>query len=195
MADKRKTDTKERVLALTLAEIQRGGYRDLTLRGLAKKFGISATALYNHFENKENLFDEALARLSALVFQEYSAGKKQLADSGDAVTQFLFLSEYILEKFQAEPLLMHFLFFSPSALKVYAKKNNAVPFWAEARRIILNIQKEKQLPISLEQLYTPLWAYMQGYTILVTSGIAPYNRALLERGIHLLLQELPSQNA
>ncbi|MBP5159494.1 MAG: helix-turn-helix transcriptional regulator, partial [Lachnospiraceae bacterium] len=51
--DRRRRDTKERFIKFTLERIRTSGEDDTTLRDLAKEFGISAAALYNHFVDKD----------------------------------------------------------------------------------------------------------------------------------------------
>ncbi|MDZ3832583.1 MAG: TetR/AcrR family transcriptional regulator [Sphingopyxis sp.] len=68
-------DLRAAVIAAGMARLARGDDRELGLRALARDVGVSATALYRHFPDKEALLDaladEGLRRLGALQAQAW----------------------------------------------------------------------------------------------------------------------------
>ncbi|MCR5349910.1 MAG: TetR/AcrR family transcriptional regulator [Acholeplasmatales bacterium] len=52
--------TKDKILQEAKIEFINKGYHDASLRTIAKKCGISAAALYRHFENKEDIFQKVI---------------------------------------------------------------------------------------------------------------------------------------
>ncbi|WP_077148589.1 TetR/AcrR family transcriptional regulator [Sphingopyxis sp. KK2] len=68
-------DLRAAVIAAGLARLQSGDDGELGLRALARDVGVSATALYRHFPDKEALLDaladEGLRRLGALQAQAW----------------------------------------------------------------------------------------------------------------------------
>lgn len=56
-------DTKELILLVAKEEFINKGYDDTSLRDIAKKCHISPTAIYRHFENKEDIFNELVKPL------------------------------------------------------------------------------------------------------------------------------------
>ncbi len=56
-------DTKELILLVAKEEFINKGYDDTSLRDIAKKCHISPTAIYRHFENKEDIFNELIKPL------------------------------------------------------------------------------------------------------------------------------------
>ncbi len=62
-------DLRAAALQMGMERIENQGHPDLGLRALARDLGVSATALYRHFPNKDALLDalalEALGRLGA----------------------------------------------------------------------------------------------------------------------------------
>ncbi|MCR4897603.1 MAG: TetR/AcrR family transcriptional regulator [Acholeplasmatales bacterium] len=56
-------DTKELILLVAKEEFIKKGYDDTSLRDIAKKCHISPTAIYRHFENKEDIFNEIIKPL------------------------------------------------------------------------------------------------------------------------------------
>lgn len=56
--------TRQQILATATSEFQEKGFRDASLRAIAKKAGVTTGSVYWHFPSKDALFD-------ALVGQEY----------------------------------------------------------------------------------------------------------------------------
>lgn len=54
------TDTRRRILDATQALYLEGGMDALTMRAVAERVGVSATALYRHFRNKEEMLATVL---------------------------------------------------------------------------------------------------------------------------------------
>ncbi len=50
-------DTKSEIIAAAKAEFMEKGFQDASMRKIAKKVGITATALYRHYANKEDIFE------------------------------------------------------------------------------------------------------------------------------------------
>ena len=53
-------DTKDLILKVSKKEFILKGYTNASLRDIAKKCHISATAIYRHFKNKEEIFDAVI---------------------------------------------------------------------------------------------------------------------------------------
>ena len=68
-------DLRAAVIAAGMKRLTEGGDAELGLRALARDVGVSATALYRHFPDKEALLDaladEGLRRLGALQAQAW----------------------------------------------------------------------------------------------------------------------------
>ncbi len=56
-------DTKERILRETLLAFSSLRFEDISLATIAKRVGISKTAIFRHFKNKQELFDTLDARV------------------------------------------------------------------------------------------------------------------------------------
>lgn len=78
--------SKERILETAREQFSQLGYRDVSMRGIAKSLGYSPGSLYYHFREKADLFSamaaEDFARLNALLDETVSqsplAGQEQL---------------------------------------------------------------------------------------------------------------------
>lgn len=53
-------DTKDLILKVSKEEFLLRGFNDSSLRNIASKCHISATAIYRHFKNKEEIFDSVI---------------------------------------------------------------------------------------------------------------------------------------
>lgn len=54
------TEPRERILASARALYLEGGAEAVTMRGVAERVGVTATALYRHFDNKDDLVHELI---------------------------------------------------------------------------------------------------------------------------------------
>jgi len=54
------TDARDRILASARALYLEGGVEAVTMRSVAERVGVTATALYRHFDNKEDLIGEVI---------------------------------------------------------------------------------------------------------------------------------------
>ncbi|ODU24704.1 TetR/AcrR family transcriptional regulator, partial [Sphingopyxis sp. SCN 67-31] len=88
-------DLRAAVTAAGMKRLTEGGDAELGLRALARDVGVSATALYRHFPDKEALLDaladEGLRRLGALQAQAWlkaGGGKAGFLAIGVAYVRF-----------------------------------------------------------------------------------------------------------
>ncbi|MBO4497953.1 MAG: TetR/AcrR family transcriptional regulator [Lachnospiraceae bacterium] len=181
--DRRRRDTKERFIKFTLERIRTSGEDDTTLRDLAKEFGISAAALYNHFVDKDELLNEVLKVASSKVttlYREYLADHGTLKGGKERLIQF---GEFLLELFKNESNLVSFLFFSKTAINLYSSvdvfENDQFKLLSIACEIIDSVRIENNLSISNFELYIKFWSFMEGYALFVTSGVFEGNSSFI----------------
>ncbi len=181
--DRRRRDTKERFIKFTLEKIRQHGEDDTTLRDLAKEFGISAAALYNHFVDKDELLNEVLKVASSKIttlYREYVSDHGSLKTGKERLIQF---GEFLLEIFKSESNLVSFLFFSRTAIKIYSTvdvfENDQFKLLSIACEIIDSVRIENNLSISNFELYIKFWSFMEGYALFVTSGVFEGNSSFI----------------
>ena len=63
--DGRATDTHERILQVAEQLYYAGGYEHINLQAIADQIGVSKTALFHHFKNKQELFYATLLHMLA----------------------------------------------------------------------------------------------------------------------------------
>jgi len=184
MMDNRKTDTKERTISFVIDEISERGYASISLREIAKKQGISAAALYRHFQGKDDLLNTVLIRVSHVVYEFYQAERDKMGNSISAKHNLFLFGKTILQMFESKPLLMDFLFFSSYGIKAYQDLTTDVDtpysFLKEYKELISRFAHENRVNVDTETLSIKLWAFIQGYSLLVTNKIVAYDDSLLE---------------
>src|SRR6187431_2124686 len=57
----------QQIVDVTRRRIREGGFASVTMRQVADELGITATALYNHFPNKDALLDEVAGQIYASI--------------------------------------------------------------------------------------------------------------------------------
>jgi len=78
------TNTKEKILKVSTTLFSELGYKGTSVRKIADKVGIKQSALYNHFENKEDIFLHVAKDIFTSPFSTNDEDIKQLAMSGKA---------------------------------------------------------------------------------------------------------------
>ncbi|MBF5044989.1 TetR/AcrR family transcriptional regulator [Aggregicoccus sp. 17bor-14] len=89
------SEARDRILAAARALFLSGGAEALTMRAVAERVGVTATALYRHFEGKEALL-EAVMREGHALFGSYlyrslevrGGPWERLQDSGERYLEF-----------------------------------------------------------------------------------------------------------
>ena len=65
--------TRERILDAALVSFADNGYRGTNLRDLAAGLGLSKSALYKHFESKEDIWNALLDRVEAYYNERFGS--------------------------------------------------------------------------------------------------------------------------
>lgn len=171
--------TKADIIALTIREIKENGAASISLRKLLAKLHLTTGSFYKHFDNKDDLFRTVTAILSERISQltrQATNGNTQKTP----LIRLVDLGEFIIMQFQQQPNLMTFLFFNHSIQKLY--RNGAIdqfPLLIDTRKLIEIIINTYPTNDSEDTLFIKVWAFIQGYAILIQSGVVQYNRNLL----------------
>ena len=85
----KRTGTKQKILKVATALFSEYGYKGTSVRKIASEIGIKQSALYNHFENKEDIFLEVSKDIFATPFSFDDEDIKYSAIKGKAfITKF-----------------------------------------------------------------------------------------------------------
>ncbi len=63
--------TKEKILTAAIELMAEGGYTGASMRKIARKVGIRESAIYNHFRNKEEIFQTIMRNLFSNPFEDF----------------------------------------------------------------------------------------------------------------------------
>lgn len=72
---------------------------------------------------------------------------------------------------------MDFLFFNPTVIKVYRQSNQDFPFLTMIRDLARQVNPGK---VSNEGFFNQIWAFIQGYAILIKNQVTNYDANLVE---------------
>ena len=75
---------REDILEVSRTLLVKNGFGKMSMRKIAKRAGVSATSIYLHFQNKDELL---LALMESSIAKLALALEKDLADSDDSVTK------------------------------------------------------------------------------------------------------------
>ena len=66
------TNTKAKILKISIELFAEKGYENVTVREIAAKVGIKGSSIYNHFSSKENILEEILEYHKTRLAQQYN---------------------------------------------------------------------------------------------------------------------------
>ena len=67
--------TKEKIIKEAIELFSRLGYKGTTVRKIAGAVGIKQSALYNHFRNKEEIFETIIEQIGATALNDLYEGE------------------------------------------------------------------------------------------------------------------------
>ena len=69
-------NTGEKILDAALVSFAENGYRGTNLRDLASSLGLSKSALYRHYESKEDIWNAVLDRMESYYISRFGSAEK-----------------------------------------------------------------------------------------------------------------------
>ena len=108
--------TAEKILTVAKQEFLEKGFMEASMRSIASKLGITATALYRHYRDKEAIFDALVAPAFQVDGKEYAGRREELLttmtqDSTDAMWsqetgRFSLLVDHVYAHYDAYKLIL-----------------------------------------------------------------------------------------
>ena len=98
--------TKDTILACARDQYLSDGYKGLSMRKIAQKAGISATAIYRHFADKEELFHHVVKK----GFGTYTQYLMPALEEPTAEKRFMKTLEYALAFVLDQPKYFELIF-------------------------------------------------------------------------------------
>tara|TARA_R110002124_G_scaffold77578_2_gene207811 strand:- start:7434 stop:8036 length:603 start_codon:yes stop_codon:yes gene_type:complete len=83
--NEKETSLRDKILDISRHLLYNDGHTSLSMRGIAKEVGVSATSIYLHFDNKDHLLhtliEESVEALSVSI-------EERVNENSDVITQF-----------------------------------------------------------------------------------------------------------
>lgn len=183
----KKEQTKRKILKMALREIDENGYEKLSLRKLATNCNLTTGAFYRNFANKDALFMSLMLELSTSLTEIIS----QKSDGNYTPREkLLLLGENVFKLFNTKNNLVNFLFFNPVAQSIYTQDRglqDLFPLLKSVHNLIDDIIRQESLELDSDETFIKIWAFLQGYMLLVRNGVTKFNAALLADTLSSLL--------
>ncbi len=158
-------DLRVALVAKALDALDAAPDTELTLRGLAKKVGVSPMAPYAHFEDKEALLDAVAAEGFAALSAELDAAQANAPE--DPADRLEALAETYVGFGMARPGLYRLMFAGPAA----AEGSLARMAGAQAiARLEASVAAVSPPGAATRPTTDIAWAFVHGLTLLVQSG-------------------------
>lgn len=174
-------DLEMAIIEAAIAYIEEKGAESLSLRGIAKTCGVSATAIYRHFANKEALF----AKIATEGFKCLSStGKTMNGASNTSVAYGVGYVEFALD----HPGYFAIMF------GTYIKDHRIYPELYETSHAsyneLTNYVQSKTKNLSAEEvniIVEKQWALVHGLAILMSRHFIEYDESNRREVIELIL--------
>jgi AcrR family transcriptional regulator len=185
-------DLKEELISAGIRLLDADGYENFSLRNVAKACGVSHTAPYRHFKNKDELISAIAAEincqfndcLKTAVAAHPDSTKDQINGMGCAYVSF----------FLENPVYLRLMFLSDLDKKVDLppQGNGSQPrnvFFETVRRYAAEKkQKNPAEQTDSDVLALKLWGLVHGITVLLVHGDFQYNGDVMEL-VRKIIQE------
>lgn len=157
---------RAKLIELGLEVLEAEGAEALSLRELAKMAGVSKTAPYRHFKNKEiflaSLADEGFRLLYADLLQARGNGPGSVERMGRSYMAFA-VKHPALYRLMNSSLLNRM----PDPFKVWARKTLVL-----LSNTLAGVRDDENLPLNLHDA-TAIWAYIHGLVLIRIDGLYP----------------------
>ena len=170
---KRRSDTKREIGNAAIRLFEKGGARAVSMRKVAAEIGITPMAIYNHFENIEDLqlhvYGNGVRKLArsirAAVGRQQKAHLKLKALMKSYVRFGLRNRQYYGLLFGTEFIQKYLWDEPPRSLMM-------VSFWSSLTEAVEDCQRKGIIPSdrNTQEVATHLWSSMHGYTTFLIIG-------------------------
>jgi len=165
-------NVKEALIDVAMKLIESNEVELLSLRRLAKEVGVTPSAVYNHFSDKNAL----MLAIKIRLYDEFNKFfEKRSSESEDPEQRLLeiLLSYYYFS--QEHPSRFHFLFSSILPMEWSTPEMVAIACrtLVKTRRLVLEIYDKYKVPCSEDQVINTtllVWAQLHGMVALKKSG-------------------------
>jgi AcrR family transcriptional regulator len=163
------TETQERILSAARELFLSGGAEAVTMRNVAERVGVTATALYRHFEGKEALL-QAVIRSG---FEGFGAYLYRALEGSDALDRLRRSGQLYLDFALQQPQMYRTIFMAPRPAEVACepeKPGQAPTFRFLSDRVRECMQAGLLKTDEPEAVALAIWSHVHGLVSLHLSG-------------------------
>ena len=174
--------TKDTILACARDQYLSDGYKGLSMRKIAQKAGISATAIYRHFADKEELFHHVVKKGIGTYTQYLTPALKE----STAEQRFMKTLEYALAFVLDQPKYFELIFVKSETKDELANFNDLrtdskISFNFYTARIEECMEEGFLKKDNASELSVMLLAAFIGFFSLYTAGLLPRSKKEIEK--------------
>lgn len=185
-------DLKQQLIDKGLLLLNEEGVEGFSLRKVAKLCGVSHTAPYKHFKDKDMLIEEIAKEVEKNFYMELFEAAKKYND--DAKIQLVEMGKAYIKFMVENPEYFKFMFLSDNSCSITIKKDK---FSIEGSSFEMfknsseNYFKEIKLDKKLYMEKTlAMWSLIHGLTILITQKSVKYDGDYLELADRIIQSSL-----
>lgn len=182
-------EPQERILAAARELFLTGGAEAVTMRSVAERVGVTATALYRHFDSKEALL-QAVIRAG---FEGFGSYLYRALEGATPVERLRLSGERYLEFALEQPQMYRTIFMAPRPTEAPCEPEK--PGQAPTFRFLTDRVRECMLEGLLRQdepeaVALAIWAHVHGLVALHLSGALGVPEATFREAYHGSVQRL-----
>ena len=166
------SDTREKLLSVSLELFSLHGYEAVSIRDICAQVGIKESSVYYHFQNKQAILDELLARFEQRSL-ELMSGLSSVMDEGQIPDEkgFEAVCSHFFDGYLAEPfcnsvlrLLSMEQYHSPKARSLYRRWLFDEPL-AYQTRVFAALTGRADASYLAVKFYSPIFLYAQRWLL------------------------------
>ncbi len=147
------------------------GPTKLSLRAASERVGVSATAAYHHFQNR----NELISQLAAQGFAELAKVLKRASNTGSGLDKIRAASLAYLHFARSNPALYQLMFgpeFTDESM-IPALQRERLTAFGELKHVVADTLGQDPDSADVRKASVAAWSYTHGLTSLVIHGLLP----------------------
>lgn len=182
-----KENLKDQILNLTIQVIKTENYQAVSVRRLAKELNVSPTAIYRHYDNLDNLYQQ-VAEIFSYEFTKYLLTQYDQKQLSSPMEELETLGYHFVKYATAAKNEFEFLFLSEHSLKdVSLATAKDVPLIKLMASVIERMNQSAAGRLDQELLFKQIWCFIFGYAVLVSQHELTLDHHLIQATIKSLI--------
>ncbi len=171
-------DLRPALVQAGLEKLQTQSVQELSLREIARTVGVSPTAVYRHFPNKQSLL-YALCEFGAAAL--YAEQDRAMRAAGGGAAGFAATGKAYIRYALANPALFRLLMTTKSPTEILnADEEHAQAAMTLLRRNVASLAPQGASPEQQRILVALAWSQVHGLAMLMLDGLVPVDETLIE---------------